>query len=280
MAAETDFRSFARDYAVAFAIGDKGYVGTGTVDLGSKIYKDFWEYNPATDAWSQKAEFGGTARYSAVGFSIGDKGYIGTGVSRGWGSYYPYQVEKDFWQYDPVLNIWTQKADFGGTARCGAVAFVIKNRGYVGTGEWKENDFWEYNPSNDSWTRKADFSGEERTEAVAFSIGNKGYISTGRDGIMSDIAYKDLWEYSPLTDTWAKKLTSAGGRCGAFAFSIGNKGYLGAGNDFKDALPFNPLQDFWEYNSEDDTWLKKEDFGGGLRGNAVAFSITGKVMRV
>ena len=41
--------------------------------------KDFWEYDPAANTWTQKADFGGTARYYAVGFSIGSKGYIGTG---------------------------------------------------------------------------------------------------------------------------------------------------------------------------------------------------------
>ena len=31
----------------------------------------------ATDAWTQKADFGGKARSQAVGFSIGNKGYLG-----------------------------------------------------------------------------------------------------------------------------------------------------------------------------------------------------------
>ena len=44
--------------------------------------KDFWEYDPVGNTWTQKADFGGTARYAAVGFSIGNKGYIGTG--HGW----------------------------------------------------------------------------------------------------------------------------------------------------------------------------------------------------
>ena len=44
-----------------------------------RVHKDFWEYDPATNAWTQKADFGGTARLDAVGFSIGSKGYIGTG---------------------------------------------------------------------------------------------------------------------------------------------------------------------------------------------------------
>ena len=41
--------------------------------------KDFWEYDPVANTWTQKADFGGAARDSAVGFSIGSKGYIGTG---------------------------------------------------------------------------------------------------------------------------------------------------------------------------------------------------------
>ena len=44
-----------------------------------RIMKDFWEYDPAANTWTQKADFVGVARISAVGFSIGSKGYIGTG---------------------------------------------------------------------------------------------------------------------------------------------------------------------------------------------------------
>ena len=72
---------------------------------------DFWEYDPATDTWTQKANFGGGARTGAVGFSIGTKGYVGTGIDAN------DLLRKDFWEYDPVTNKWTRKANFGGTAR-------------------------------------------------------------------------------------------------------------------------------------------------------------------
>lgn len=78
--------------------------------------KDFWEYDPATNAWTQKADFGGTPRFLATGFSISGKGYIGTGDGT-------TGYTKDFWEYDPMTNIWTQKADFGGTARRGICWF-------------------------------------------------------------------------------------------------------------------------------------------------------------
>lgn len=63
--------------AVGFSIGSKGYIGTGQDACGYK--NDFWEYNPADNSWTQKADFGGGGRVAAVGFSIGSKGYIGTG---------------------------------------------------------------------------------------------------------------------------------------------------------------------------------------------------------
>jgi len=65
----------------------------------------------AQNVWVPKATFSGTARSGAVGFSVGNMGYIGTGRTAA-NSY-----TGDFWEYDPVANSWTQKADFGGTAR-------------------------------------------------------------------------------------------------------------------------------------------------------------------
>src|SRR4030095_12791456 len=87
-------------------------------------------YGQSPNSWTQKAHFGGTARTGAVGFGIGSKGYLGTGHFYDNKDHY----YKDFWEYDPELNTWTQKADFGGNARRDAVGFSIGSKGYVGTG--------------------------------------------------------------------------------------------------------------------------------------------------
>jgi len=89
-----DFGGAARQGAVSFSIGTKGYIGTGYSRNSNGLYKDFWEYDPATSEWTPKKDFGGGARYAAVGFSIGSKGYIGTGNSYD-------QYTNDFWEYDP-----------------------------------------------------------------------------------------------------------------------------------------------------------------------------------
>jgi hypothetical protein len=163
-------------------------------------------------------------------------------------------------------DTWTQKADFGGTARSAAVGFSIGSKGYIGTGCCYFKDFWEYDPATNTWTQKADFGGTARGPAVGFSIGSRGYIGTGYDGSYR----KDFWEYDPATNTWTQKADFGGtARSGAVGFSIGSKGYIGTGDDGG----FVFQKDFWEYDSATNVWTQKADFGGTERSAAVGFSI-------
>jgi hypothetical protein len=219
--------------------------------------------------WQQKSNFGAVGRYYAVGFSIGTKGYIGTGDSYvNLGSGY----RKDFWEYDSNLNIWTQKADFAGTERYGAVGFSIGAKGYIGTGSNNSllnNDFWEYDPPTNLWTQKADFPGIARRLAVGFSIGTKGYIGTGYNDANT---LSDFWQYDPPTNLWTQKADFAGtARYSAVGFSIGTKGYIGTGASLDS---FN--KNFWEYSPLTNLWTQKADFGGTARYSAVGFSIDTK----
>ena len=135
-----------RSGAVGFSIGSKGYIGTGEGYNGYNFYSldDFWEYDPATNIWTQKADFGGGIRYCAVGFSIGSKGYVGTGQVG------TSTFKNDFWEYDPVSDTWTQLPDFAGVPRSDAVGFSIGLKGYIGTSRislsTQLKDFWEFNP--------------------------------------------------------------------------------------------------------------------------------------
>lgn len=221
--------------------------------------------------WIQKADFKGSSNRSmAVGFSIGNKGYIGTG-SESINCGLPIRCDKDyndFWEYDPVNNTWTQKADFGGGARVQAVGFSIGTKGYIGSGGriGYNPDFWEYDPAKDTWKQKADFPGLARWAAVGFSIGNKGYFGTGNNGIRP---FKDFWEFDPANNTWTQKADFPGAaRNGAVCFSIGSKGYIGLGwaeDDIK--------KDFWEYNPESDSWKQIADLPTTSRQGATGFSI-------
>jgi hypothetical protein len=252
--------SATRQDAYGLSIGTKGYMGGGFYS------NDFWQYDPSTNAWTQKANVGGgSIRTSAAAFSIGTKGYVGTGFD-GFGAYFD-----DFWEYDPTANTWTQKANFAGGARSWAAGFSIGTKGYIGTGYSGGGvgkvDFWEYDPSTNIWTQKANVGGVPRFMPVAFSIGTKGYIGTGR--YSGSPALNDFWEYDPSSNTWTQKANFGGGvRDLATGFSIGTKGYIGTGYDH--TTFFN---DFWEYDPSVNTWTQKANFGGGIRYEAASFSI-------
>ena len=177
--------------------------------------------------------------------------------------------------YNQTPDTWTQKADFGGTPRLGAVGFSIGNKGYIGTGasyidEPLAKDFWEYDPHNNTWSQKADFGGGVRGNAIGFGIGSKGYIGTGSDGH----GYrKDFWEYDPIANTWLQKADFRGkARLIAIGFSIGNNGYIGIGVDSE----YTYLNEFWQYDPVTDVWTRKADFAGTARAYATGFCISNK----
>ncbi len=249
---KADFGGGWRAKAVAFNIGDKGYMGTGFLIVGSTgdgyYYKDFWEYDPASNSWLQVADLEGGERMGAIGFSIDYKGYVGTGYHYDYYNYYsPYYT--DLWEYDPVSDSWMAKADFPGGVREGAVGFSIGSKGYTGTGYMGglpnddfTKDFWEFDPGTNTWIQKADFEGGSRYGSSGFSIGDKGYIGMGTDE--DYIEYNDLWQYDPVADDWIQKANFEGSpRSFATAFSIGSKGYIGTGID----SGYETKTDFWEY---------------------------------
>jgi uncharacterized protein (TIGR02145 family) len=239
---KANFGGVVREWAVGFSIGSKGYIGTG-YNGGYSMYNDFWEYDTSTNIWSRKADFPGAARYAAVGLSIGPKGYIGTGCSI---TVIFGLLLKDFWEYDPFTDSWSQKSDFGGSFICDAVGFSIGSKGYIGTGEDQfgmRRDFWEYTPSSDTWNKKADFGGVGRRGAAGFSMGSKGYIGAGQD---ANNWLKDFWEFDTTTNSWTQKADFGGtARENPVGFSIGINGYIGTGYGFGGSTGYE--YDFWEY---------------------------------
>ena len=258
---KADFGGSERAAAIGFAIGSKGYIGTGTDAF--TFNTAFWEFNQATNTWAQKASFIGTPRSGAVGFAIGAKGYVGTGAGTN-GSV------NDFWEYDPSINTWLQRASFGGTPRRLAVGFAIGSKGYLGTGAGGTNDFWQYDPATNTWTPKANYPGAGQFSAVGFSIGNKGYVGTGSVGFALQ---NDFWEYDPNTDVWSAKANfGGGGRTRAVGFSIGTKGFIGTGQSGINTV----VNDLWQYEPSADSWTPRANFSGTARAGAVGFSIGSK----
>lgn len=211
-----------RGSASAFAIGEKGYICVGQ-GYTNPFFKDLWEYDPVTNAWTQKADFAGSARRQGIGFAIDDYGYVGLG-------YDANGYCKDMYRYDPVANMWTQMNDFGGTARKDAVGFAMGGQGYVGTGDdgILRKDFWKYEPTTDTWTQKQDFPGTARKGAVGCGIFPQAFICTGED---VNFEYTtDLWEFNYFSETWTQRAEFIGpGRTHAFCFPLNDNVFVGSG---------------------------------------------------
>jgi N-acetylneuraminic acid mutarotase len=128
----SQFPSSGRQNPVSFVIGSRAYVGLGTQDAAT-VFNDLWEYDATNDAWTRRAEFPGKPRSAATAFTINDKAYVVNG--------YCDCVDgvcgcSDFWEYDPVSDGWTRKADFPLTDLYYSSAFVIGGKAYVGTGSY------------------------------------------------------------------------------------------------------------------------------------------------
>ena len=251
-----NFPGLARSEAVAFVIGTDAFVGSGW--NGAQVLRDFWRYDPpenpnapdGPDDWSNDVDSLPVARRGAVAFAIGNRGYVGLGDNE-------TGLLTDFYRYNPEAaagNQWTLLTgvhEFPGPPRTGAVAFVINGTAYCGLGQDSQGnlltDLYQYNPSSASggWTPlntfPAPFSSGGRRDAVAFSLDNgKGYVVWG-DG--PNGPSNELWEYTPLSDSWQLVTTFPfGGRTGAAGFGIGNQGYIGTG-DAGDG----PTRDFWRF---------------------------------
>lgn len=212
--------SIRRLEAIGFSIGSKGYLGTGYDPGTGNTLDDFWEYDPATDSWTQKASVPGGSRKNAIGLSIGSKGYVLYGIELS----PTYSGPKgDFWEYDPDFNIWTQISIDAMTSSSdaldwGSVGFTVGVKAYF-VATFSNSSVWEFDPLA-GWSQKGYFPGQPRRFAVGFGIGDKGYMGTGQGvGGIGDV--NDFWEYNPASDSWAQKASLPGvGRGWAVGFSI------------------------------------------------------------
>ena len=260
-----NFGGTARHRAVGITIGNRGYMGLGHINaIVDILYDDWWEYDPGTNSWTQKATFPGGQRMHCSAFSVSGKGYVGFGRDAN------NVTHNDLFEYDPLANTWTQKASMPGSIRRGAVGMTIGSKGYVGTGFDGSNyhrDFWEYDPSSNVWTQKMSFPGTRRTSAVGFGIGSRGYLGTGDDGGPTS----DFYEYDPASDTWTMKASVPPvPRMEACGFVLNGFGYIVTGSD---AQSGNCYQDCWRYDPAPDTWTQVQDFPGAARRYMSSFTI-------
>jgi len=224
-----------RHLACGFSINNRGYITTGQ-GLGTPFMKDLWEFDKATQTWTQKADFPGTPRRAAVSFVANNVAYVGTGEDA-------QGLCNDFYQYVPSLNVWNAITTFPGGGRKQAVAFELNGYGWIATGDAGilKNDLWSYNTVENTWQQKSDLPGVARQGAVAWSTSPSAYVATGQSPQGDYLG--DVWQYNYYQNAWVQKNDFGGGpRTNASAFVINGSAFLGGGYNG------NLLDDFYGYN--------------------------------
>jgi N-acetylneuraminic acid mutarotase len=264
------FGGVGRHRAVGCGTSYRGYLGLGHVN-GSGIdisYKDWWEYDPASDSWTQKADYP-VNNHGAVSFVVNNMPCVGGGSSLA-GEFYQFNPQLNVWtsiascpffnpgdtqgfsvndkgyvylsnqlaEYDPVANQWNlmpQAPINFGTWSC---SFAVGSSGFIKSG----NKLYEFKPNQQSWIQRADFPGLSTGGSSAFSINEMGFITCGYVGGLS-VVTEEVWAYNPGINQWMNIQEFKGtSRRFPVAFSVDNKGYFGTGTNGIN------MNDFWQYN--------------------------------
>jgi hypothetical protein len=212
-----DYGGGKRYGTASFVIDDYAFVGTGSVTTAGEGTNDFYKYDKQTNSWTRVADFPGIPTTHAIGFAANGKGYLCLP-----------NIADNFWEYDPSVNVWTQKttivaSPLGGEKKVVA-AFVLQNRAFVVVSQYSRAELYEYDFTGDQWIRKNDIYGVWNKPIIVSN--NSHAYHHGDHGTTRYNIADDSWE------AISTERVPAGND--AFSFSIGDKIYLGSGkNDYK-----------------------------------------------
>jgi N-acetylneuraminic acid mutarotase len=242
--------NFGRHRCAGFAIGNKAYAGIGHMNgTGVNIvYQDWWEFDPAANSWTQKADYP-LPNYGVAAFGTSTHGYIGGGTF----------LTNEFYEYDPVLNTWTAIPP-APSAPNDQTAFSVNGKGYV----IDNSVLYEYNPLTQVWTFKSPPPVSSTIWCTSFVSGNSGFVKFGAS----------LLEYKPALDQWVTRASFPGyATGGSSSFSVDGYGYIisGYGSWLADLT-----KEVWRFNIATNTWDQMGDFDGSGRRFSVGMTVNNR----
>lgn len=245
-----DITNFGRHRCAGFAIGNKAYAGIGHMNgTGVNIvYQDWWEFDPASNSWTQKANYP-IANYGVAAFGTSTHGYIGGGTF----------LANEFYEYDPITNTWTAIPNCP-SAPNDQTAFSVQDKGYV----VDNSNFYEYDPVTQIWTVKTSPPVIPGAWCSSFSNETSGFVKFG----------VSVLEYKPSLDQWIARATFPGyARGGSSMFCIDDYGYVisGYGTFLSDLT-----KEVWRFHIPTNTWEQMEDFDGSSRRFSVGMNVNNR----
>ena len=253
-------------HSFAFSFDDMGYIVGGNSDSG--VRDDFYQYNPATDSWTELTPFPGGARGFGIGDTWNGKAYFGfgnDGTSR----------LNDLWVFDPSNMSWSELASCPCAERAHPAMIAHNGKVFVGLGSSSSgnmNDWWEYDIALNTWSQKDDLPSLSRHHPYQFGIDDYLYTGFGHGNAI----FNDWFRYDIAGKTWTQVATlPAEGRVAGTQFSYNGLGYVLSG----DGDNHNSMNtgEFWAYDPVTDTWDELPPHPEGSRWAPASFVINGEV---
>ena len=241
----------ARTSAMAFAVGNKGYVVCGRGEENA-VCSDMYVYDARSDIWSDAIETPLQARVNGTACAVGDKAYIGLGFCG-----YAYGDDaylNDWWEYTPATDTWRQLADFPSENTVGAVAYTDGTHIYCvhGFGWGFSADMLCYDIASDIWTTI------DRSRHPEYaSMAGAGATCNGRHFFGTGYNTHSLseWYEVDFQAEWTKRKSVPSKRENAVCAASSRYIYLANGQHFggtltdgkrfDDILRYDPQADMW-----------------------------------
>lgn len=238
--------------AAAAVVNNKLYV------IGGNYTVRNYEFDPAANSWTRKADVSGGSVSGGGAAAIGTKIYaIGS------------QTEGSIKIYDQPTDTWTQGAAIP-TRRQGVRLAAVNGKIYAIGGSLysdgtrsSKNEV--YDPANNSWSTKADMPTPRPEPAVAV-MGDKIYVIGG--GGNGGGGQRAVEIYDPANDSWSIPIIQDGANWpysrGGVASVLNGRIYLAGGDTSRTVQEYDPASNTWQPMS---SLLSAQQFGcGGVVG--------------
>ncbi len=254
---------FVSNHSFGFSLNSMGYLVGGESNSG---YSDaFYQYDPASDAWTSLPDFPGEPRGYTIGDTWNGEAWFGFGQSSD-------GALNDLWMFNPETGTWTEKASCPCSPRTHPAFVAEAGKVFVGLGggpNGDTNDWWEYDMATDSWSEKPDFPASQRHHPYQFGIDGEVFVGFGHHS--ADI-FNEWYKYEPETEVWTEMATLPDqGRVAGSQLSHNGMGYALSGDgDNHSSMDTGEL---WQYDPQSDSWNQWPPHPGMSRWAPASFII-------
>ncbi len=200
---KAEFTEYVQTRPISFGINGKFYVNAQRRTSSGSSPDLFYEYSPATNAWTQKGDvtitnnsFKGGSQ--GLSFVANGKGYFGLSTS--------FTAKQELWEYDPTTDKWTRTASglanplinpffiIQSTVQMGNKVYVI---GTESAGATLPVRLYEFDITTRTFAAKAAPPGTNSSFNDLVALNNTLYYYSTLD--------QRLAEYNTSTNTWTAK---------------------------------------------------------------------------